>query len=241
MEVSANADSSSNKEELSGITYHAKCRGAVNESLLRLKADGFEIQQTIKGQNPSEIKGPGAFFIHGRRATSAGETADILTKLFESKEETHFVDALRRINPRISRVIPAIRNKQPMIFFDLGMSRLMPMNLLGDGFCRVCLMLTGLVSHKSKTLIVDEIDSGLHTTVMEDFWSSLLQLAEAQGVQIFCTTHSEEMLNTAVTAFRKSSTPLNVIRIDKCNDITTAQGYDLNQLEYANKANLDVR
>jgi AAA15 family ATPase/GTPase len=102
-------------------------------------------------------------------------------------------------------------------------------------------MLTGLMSHRSKTLIVDEIDSGLHVSVMEDFWDSLIKLSRDQGIQIFCTTHSEEMLRTASSAFAGDPSMLNVIRIDSSEGGVSAQSYDFDSLNLSMKANLDVR
>ena len=43
-------------------------------------------------------------------------------------------------------------------------------------------------------LLIDEIDAGLHWTVMEDVWRLLIQVARKSGVQVFATTHSYDCI-----------------------------------------------
>ncbi|ARI79829.1 hypothetical protein C789_5087 [Microcystis aeruginosa FACHB-905 = DIANCHI905] len=39
-------------------------------------------------------------------------------------------------------------------------------------------------------LLVDEIDSGLHFTVMTDMWKVVWEIAKKLNIQVFATTHS---------------------------------------------------
>ncbi len=39
-------------------------------------------------------------------------------------------------------------------------------------------------------LLVDEIDTGLHWTIMEDLWRLVIGAAQGRNVQVFATTHS---------------------------------------------------
>ena len=43
-------------------------------------------------------------------------------------------------------------------------------------------------------LLIDEIDAGLHWTVMEDVWRLLVEVAKKSDVQIFATTHSYDCI-----------------------------------------------
>jgi hypothetical protein len=234
------------------LTYITPTRKA--EARVRLTPSGTEtrtqsrteVQQGTRSLptmgTPENEEGLGSFYIHARRSTSASETSQVLTQLFESKSENRFLDAIRRVDKRVIRMLPGIRVRQPIVLVDIGLPRLIPMNALGDGFCRVCLMLTGIASQRPKLLIVDEIDSGLHTSVMEDFWSSVLALTKTWSGQVFCTTHSEEMLRKTLEAFKDDPSALRIYRIDRSSSgEVKAQKYDYERFASAELAGLDVR
>jgi hypothetical protein len=49
-----------------------------------------------------------------------------------------------------------------------------------------------LLSAESGILLIDEIDTGLHHTVLEDMWRFVFRAAEEFNVQLFATTHSQD-------------------------------------------------
>ncbi|MCR4414299.1 MAG: ATP-binding protein [Thermoguttaceae bacterium] len=115
--------------------------------------------------------------------------------------------------------------------------------MLGDGFCRVSLIATGIVSGpKGRLLLVDEIDSGLHRNVMSGLWESLLELSHEYGIQVFCSTHNEEMLQETLPAFAEEPDALRVYRISRDRDgVASCQRYDYKMLEDAHAMGMDVR
>jgi len=209
------------------------------ESVLDLVEVGF--QQAVKGKPQRRF--PRSFFIHARRATSLGETASALTTLYSNKSEGRFIDAVRKVDPRVQRLIPGTQGKQPTVLADLGGPALVPISVLGDGFCRVALMVTGMVSSDAaKLLIVDEIDSGLHRSVMRGLWESVLDLSRQYDFQVFCSTHNEEMLRQTLPAFSGEPDALRVYRIDRSTDgKVSRQLYDYAMFHDAEAAGMDVR
>ena len=214
-------------------------KGEPIESVLDLVEVGF--QQTVKGKPPRRFAG--SFFIHARRATSLGETASALTTLYSNKCEGRFIDAINKVDARVQRLIPGTQGKQPTVLADLGGATLVPISALGDGFCRVALMITGMVSSDAgKLLIVDEIDSGLHRSVMRGLWTSILELSRQYDFQVFCSTHNEEMLRQTLPAFADDPEALQVYRIDRSADgKVSQQPYDYAMLHDAEAAGMDIR
>jgi AAA15 family ATPase/GTPase len=49
-----------------------------------------------------------------------------------------------------------------------------------------------IVNAKNGVLLVDEIDTGLHYTVMSDMWKMIWKTAKRLNVQVFATTHSND-------------------------------------------------
>lgn len=233
-------------ETLAGVEYHYTAHSQTFPVSLRLLPKGFETHGEISRRPGDPVPRPpeklGCFYIHARRATSAGETSNTLTNLYETKQEDDFIRALKTVDHRLKRLVPGFKKNQPVVLADIGLPRLIPVNALGDGFCRVLLMLTGLSESKPRLLIVDEIDSGLHPSVMKSFWRSLLALSRTTNAQVLCSTHNEEMLRTTLDAFEDHQDVLRIYRIDRnSTSEVSAQAYSYEQFASATLAGLDVR
>lgn len=212
--------------------------GQVEEIPLWLDANGgFEMKAI---QLPERL---GCFFIHGRRVTSITETAQALTKLAESQQdENRFVETLKLIEPRLQRVRTGIRQSKPVVLIDLGLKHMLSLNLLGDGFCRAALILTGIMGSDSKVLAVDEIDSGLYHSVLPRFWESMIALTKTFGTQIFCTTHSEEMLESTLDAFLGYEELLRIYRLERREpDELYVQKYSYDLYKNSELAGFEIR
>jgi len=212
------------------------------DGVLELIGGGYQQKVNTRGKSPPGSV-PGAFFVHARRASSVAETADALTTPYAKNKEDFFLEALRKVDPRVRRLIPGAQGKQPTVLADLGYPTMMPISVLGDGFCRVSLIVTGIVSGEpGKLVIIDEIDSGLHHTVMKGLWESILALSEEYDFQVFCSTHNEEMLGETLTAFSNERDALRVYRISRNGvGVVSQQMYDYKMLQDANSMGMDVR
>lgn len=70
-----------------------------------------------------------------------------------------------------------------------------PLALYGDAMNRIAEFVLRIVDCAGGTLLIDEIENGIHYTNHKKVWSLLFQLAEKFEVQIFATSHSAEMIN----------------------------------------------
>jgi predicted ATP-dependent endonuclease of OLD family len=90
----------------------------------------------------------------------------------------------------IATRLPLIRMKDSLRPFRLSQ--------LGEGSVRMLGLALAALSLQSRVLIVDEIENGLHHSVHMDLWKALATFSREFGVQVFATTHSQDM----VSAFR---------------------------------------
>ena len=65
-----------------------------------------------------------------------------------------------------------------------------PLDSFGEGMRRLLALSLSLNDCADGLLFVDEIDTGLHWTVMEDLWRLVISAARDGNVQVFATTHS---------------------------------------------------
>lgn len=77
------------------------------------------------------------------------------------------------------------------ILLDLNNgSRRVPISSFGDGLRRLLALRLSFVGAANGFLLADEIDTGLHWTVMEEMWRFVVEVARKNSVQVFATTHS---------------------------------------------------
>jgi hypothetical protein len=65
-----------------------------------------------------------------------------------------------------------------------------PIGSMGDGIWRMLALSIAIALSKGGTLLVDEIDTGLHYSVMSKMWNLIYYAARQFNVQVFATTHS---------------------------------------------------
>jgi hypothetical protein len=65
-----------------------------------------------------------------------------------------------------------------------------PIGSMGDGIWRMLALSMAIALSKGGTLLIDEIDTGLHYTVMSKMWNLIYSAAKEFNVQVFATTHS---------------------------------------------------
>ena len=68
--------------------------------------------------------------------------------------------------------------------------RRLPISIYGDGMRRLLALRLSFEGTANGVLLIDEIDTGLHWTVMEDMWQVVVEVARNLNVQVFATTHS---------------------------------------------------
>jgi ABC-type branched-subunit amino acid transport system ATPase component len=133
---------------------------------------------------------------------------DQLLSHFESivltPEEDIVIDALRTIEPTLERIAPvtdrrrAYPNDQSGSFvvrLHDNIQRI-PIGSMGDGILRMLGIALSLTRARGGILLVDEIDTGLHFSVMEDMWRLVCETAKRLDVQVFATTHSRDCVES---------------------------------------------
>lgn len=67
-----------------------------------------------------------------------------------------------------------------------------PIGNMGYGFWRILEITLAMLNIPGKTLLIDEIDTGLHFSVMIDLWKLICKTAEKLDIQVFATTHNSD-------------------------------------------------
>jgi predicted ATP-dependent endonuclease of OLD family len=95
---------------------------------------------------------------------------------------------------------------------------------------------------KSGVLLVDEIDTGLHYTVMANMWRLIFGAARELDVQVFATTHSSDCIRSlAELCYQETDVADNVTlqRIERGRN--KAVPYTAAEIEVAAEKHIEVR
>jgi hypothetical protein len=78
-----------------------------------------------------------------------------------------------------------------LVSFEGGRRRL-PLGSMGDGMRRLLALSISLIHAKDGYLIIDEIDTGFHYSIMAKMWELVVRTAKESKIQVFATTHSSD-------------------------------------------------
>ena len=99
-----------------------------------------------------------------------------------------------------------------------------------------------MVAAAGGLLLIDEIENGLHHSVLEEVFVTLLELARTFDVQVFATTHSAECIRAAHQALKKAGQyEAAFYRLQRINGEIKAVSFDHEMLETAISHRMEVR
>lgn len=140
---------------------------------------------------------------------------DELVSLWQSialrPEEELVLKALRFLEPQIERIAPVTPSRYPefssrggFIVKREGLEQPIPIGSMGDGMWRLLAMAIALIQCKDGVLLVDEIDTGLHYTVLADMWRLIHRVSNELQIQVFATTHSSDCVSALASICREN-------------------------------------
>lgn len=126
------------------------------------------------------------------------------------------------------RFVPMIENSN---------GKYIPLSLYGDGMKKALTILNVIVRAKNGIVLIDEFETGLHTSVMASTFKFMVEIANTLNVQLFLTTHSIEAVDKLLQATKENINEMRVIRLKKDNGkmyakVTEGQDALENRIKY---------
>ena len=118
----------------------------------------------------------------------------------------------------------------------------LPLQALGGGVVRLFRLYLNFFTARNGMVLVDEVENGLHYSVLQDLWRLVRRTMDEWNVQFVATTHSSECIEAAMAAFESEPSDLSIHKLyaDESGNVraTTFTG---ETLEGARDLNLEVR
>lgn len=189
-----------------------------------------------------------AIFLAARHILNLADDAARFSEFDKKNQKQLIIDALRVVDARVSDLSVVVDEGQAegTIYADIGLSQKIPVRLMGDGICRLLSILLTLGNARDGVVFVDEIENGIHHSVLKAFWKTLMHAAEKFSCQLIATTHSYECV---ASAFRAASEEnrlddfaySRLARSKKQEDVIVAKKFDADMLDIAVNANMEIR
>jgi AAA domain, putative AbiEii toxin, Type IV TA system len=100
------------------------------------------------------------------------------------------------------------------LYIDHKQVGIAPLSAFGDGVRRLLFIALSLAKVKGGVLLIDEIETAIHTEALCSSFAWIVQWCKQMNVQLFATTHSLEAVD-ALLATTESTTDLVLYRLEK--------------------------
>ncbi len=89
----------------------------------------------------------------------------------------------------------------------------LPLHDLGGGVVRLCQLFLGFFTSRGGVLFSDEVENGLHHSVLKDVWAHGRTWMRQWNAQLVATTHSAECIDAAMAAFEDAPNDLAIHKL----------------------------
>jgi AAA15 family ATPase/GTPase len=176
------------------------------------------------------------------------ESLELFNRIVLTPEEDLVYQALRIIEPNIQRIAPIgneLKNNNTRSGFFVRLSdtqERIPIGSMGDGIWRILGLTLSLVSAKDGILLVDEIDTGLHYTALENMWRLIWETSKKLNIQVFATTHNSDCWKALEALTNREDVEeedISIQRIEK--DSPRSVAYNKEEIATAVEREIEVR
>ena len=165
-----------------------------------------------------------------------------LENLIIKKNEKNLIGYLSKIDKGI---VDIKLGSNQLIYFDVGLARLIPANLIGDGVLKLMNILLAIMEFK--IVLIDEIDNGLHFSALKDLWRLIFKVSSDYGTQLFITTHDFETLKCLKEVLEEEDydryqdeiRSYTIVKNNK-NDLNIYK-YNFKEFEYSINQGIEIR
>jgi AAA15 family ATPase/GTPase len=155
-------------------------------------------------------------------------------------------ESLRFIEPGVERIAPVAtqgyRGNGNGGFIVLVNKQRVPIGSMGYGIWRMLEITLAMVNVPGGILLIDEIDTGLHFSVMIDLWKLILATAKKLDIQVFATTHNSDCWKSLAEVAESENVPngdITIQRIEKGRKKSVA--FNGKEMAIAAQSDIEVR
>ena len=183
-----------------------------------------------------------SIFYMGERMKLYEKNIGYLGILDKADEQEKIIPLLQLFEPNLVRLQLIDENGNNIIFADFGNKKKIPVNMLGDGFCRCLTMALVLATKNADVFLVDEVASGIHYSIQNELWNFLVKASELYNCQIIATTHSYDTIKSFNSVIKDVNiSNFSYIRLGKSNDTIKPYVFEPGALNHSISSKVEIR
>ena len=164
--------------------------------------------------------------------------------MVRANHKKDFTGAINLILPKVKEVeILADELGEPYLSAVTTDEVQLPLHALGGGVVRLSQFFLGCFMSRGGVLYADEMENGLHHSVLEEVWSYARVWMREWDVQLVATTHRDECIEAAMAAFENAPDDLAIHKLYRNAETgkVEATTFTGETLEGARDLNLETR
>jgi AAA domain, putative AbiEii toxin, Type IV TA system/AAA domain len=180
----------------------------------------------------------------GTDAVLASELRRLWDAVVLTPDEEEAVAAIRIVEPDVERIafLGEGRDARSILLTSAGTEQRLSLASAGSGLKRLLTLALYLSAARGGYLLVDEIDTGLHHSVMVEMWRLVIEIAKRLRVQVLATTHSLDCVRALAWAQEKNAELASEVVLHRVEpDLPSTVRYTMNELVIAAEHHLEVR
>jgi AAA15 family ATPase/GTPase len=223
------------------------------EKVYSLSPEGEILQINLNDKKPSQDFKKLKLFWIAPQSIAVNTNRYFFSQSLLNSTDNLVIEALKIIEPKIEKIATTEEFQQSPFNPEwvgrggfmvklAGAEEPVSIGSLGDGIWRMLGLVLAMVNLENGILLVDEIDSGLHFTVMTDMWKVVWETAKKLNIQVFATTHSRDCwqsLAELITEEKITDNEITIQRIDR--EKSQSVIFDPEEIVIAATSNLEVR
>ncbi len=195
---------------------------------------GLKLDYVVSGLKP-------AIFLPAKMQISSKETSERFSKLQKTKSVPKALHLLEIIEPRLKELANITEGPDPVIYGDIGLPEMIPIPLMGEGMSHILDIILAMAYCENGTLFIDEVDNGIHRSLLPKIWEAISNATEDYNCQIIATTHSYECLESIHKGLANRPNDLRYIRLSHEGDVATAKTSNYDMLGSGIQHNMEIR
>ena len=217
-------------------SYKSKVGQAAKKIITNVTGKGLELKFLLPKNYKEVLQG---VFLNA--STIIRDISTRFSNIQIRKQTDKIIKILQRIEPKL---INLVLGKDGIIYCDIGLDRMLPINVMGDGILRILAIILSISDTQNGIVFIDEIENGLHYSSQEIMWDAVFSSAKEFNVQVFATTHSLECVmayHNSYSRFQSKNDDLRLYRIDRKADSFKVITYKDEMLKASLESGWEVR
>lgn len=139
--------------------------------------------------------------------------ANVFSDFSRENKEHIIIDNMKKLFPKIESLSVEVTSITSVFAKYNDIKIKIPLSQVSFGINKALGIILSIMKNKNGIVLIDEIENGLHVSILEKFWQVLYDIAVENNVQLFITSHSKECMVAAEKVVTEHEADFSLFRM----------------------------